>query len=134
MLLCYNKALVNRLTLLSIKRHTLLAIRLTKFLVLALFFSPCFLLIHLDFIAGNLPFLISRASLRCMKSNVNCEYLNMGIKVEGKFHHIPLTESDPHVYLPFRIKGRKKSQATSYHTVNPSSNCYRIDSNVNISR
>ena len=73
--------------------------------------------IHFDVIPGQLPFLIGWPSLRAMKANLNCEYLNLGIKVDGKFIHIPLNSCQYHVYLPFhnRRRSQKNKFTTYYH-------------------
>ena len=67
--------------------------------------------IHFDVIPGTLPFLVGWPSLRAMKANINCEYLNMGIKVDGKYSRIPLKDRKHHAFLPFRsgIKSQYRS-------------------------
>ena len=72
--------------------------------------------IHFDVIPGQLPFLIGWPSLRAMKENLNFEYLNLSIKVGGKFIRIPLNSCQYQIYLPFHNRSRtKKSEVSIYY-------------------
>lgn len=73
-------------------------------------------------IEGNLPLLIGWPSLRSMKANLNCEYLNLGLKINAVYHKLLLKNDKNHVYLPFRFRsrsfysGRNRSRGISKHS------------------
>ena len=61
-----------------------------------------------DVVPGKLPFLVGCPSLCAMKTNINCEYLNIGTKFDGKYTRIPLKSCDYHASLPFRPENRSQ--------------------------
>ena len=76
--------------------------------------------VHFDVVPGKLPFLVGWPSLCAMKANINCEYVNIGIKVDGKYTHIPLKSCDYHAYLPFRPENRYQiHKQRGYYTYYP---------------
>lgn len=60
--------------------------------------------ISFDVIEGDLPFLIGWPSLRAMKANINCEHMNLGVRVNDGYHRLKLHTDDDHVYLPFKSR------------------------------
>lgn len=78
--------------------------------------------VHFDVIPGNLPFLIGWPSLRAMRANINCEYMNLGLKLKGNFYRVPLIGDEHHVYLPFQLKSR--SYYKQYSIASNNSNFY----------
>jgi len=64
--------------------------------------------VHFDVIPGSLPFLIGWPSLKAMRANINCEFMNLGIKVNNRYSRIPLKDGGHHVFLPFKSKDDKK--------------------------
>lgn len=64
---------------------------------------------------GNLPFLIGWPSLAAMRENLNCEYINLSVKVEGEHHRIQVTSCGHHGFLLFRSGNRSNYNPTSYY-------------------
>lgn len=81
--------------------------------------------IHFDVVPGHLPFLVGWPSLKSTKANLNCEYLNLGIKIINRYHKIPLKEDHHHVYLPFNSMKSSYYKPVSYPGYNPSRNEYQ---------
>lgn len=81
--------------------------------------------IHFDVVPGNLPFLIGWPSMKAMKATLNCEYLNLGIKINDQYYRIPLQEDPHHVYLPFTARKSPYYKAISKTDYTPSRNSYQ---------